>query len=122
MIGFGIVAVLGFLLSSGSIMVFYMSTFLHGMVSAGIMVLSPILTLKFYGQKDYERIYAKVAMGAPLASIILIPTYGFIYDATKSYFAVLVAMILLFVIALMSISAGWARRCTQEGCPRWKKS
>ncbi|MEG3005986.1 MAG: MFS transporter, partial [Oscillospiraceae bacterium] len=90
----------------------------HGLISSGIMVLAPILTIIFYGQKDYEKIYAKVSMGAPLASILLIPVYGFIYDLTKSYLAVLVILMVLLFVAVFSIALGWKKRCTADGCPR----
>ena len=117
MIGIGILAIIGFLFSRNSFIVFSLSTFLHGLVSSGIMVLAPILTLKFYGQTDYEKIFAKVSMGAPIASIILIPVYGFIYDMTRSYQVVLYGMICLLIIALLSITIGWKKRCTKAGCP-----
>ena len=117
----GIAAVIGFLVSAGGIYIFLVSAFLHGLVSAGIMVLSPILTIEFYGQHDYEKIYAKIAMGAPLASIILVPAYGFIYDITGGYFFVLIGMIVLLLAAMFCIGYGWKMRCTAEGCPTFRK-
>ena len=84
------------------------------------MVLAPILTLKFFGQCDYEKIYAKVSMGAPLASIILIPVYGFIYDITNDYLPVLIGMLFLLAVSLFSIVFGWKKRCTINGCPTWR--
>lgn len=122
MIGIGITAVSGFLLSQRSFVVFAVSTFLHGLVSSGIMVLAPILTLKFYGQSDYEKIFAKISMGAPIASIVLVPGYGFIYDLTDSYRAVLFGMICLLLLASLCITVGWKKRCTKEGCPQWRKN
>lgn len=116
-IGIGFVAIAGFLLSGSGFLIFSLSTFLHGLVSSSIMVLAPILTIKFYGQKDYEKIFAKVSMGAPIASIILIPAYGFIFDLTESYLVVLIGMICLLVIAVLCISIGWKNRCTHSGCP-----
>ena len=116
-IGIGFAAVAGFLFSGSGFLIFGLSTFLHGLISSAIMVLAPILTIKFYGQKDYEKIFAKVSMGAPIASIILIPAYGFIFDLTKSYLAVLAGMMCLLVIAVLCISFGWKNRCTQSGCP-----
>lgn len=112
MIGIGILSILGFFLSSYSFLLFGLSTFLHGLVSSSIMVLSPILTIKFYGQKDYEKIFAKVSMGAPIASVLLIPIYGFVYDVTKSYLIVLIGMICLLIIAALSITIGWKKRCS----------
>lgn len=112
MIGIGILSILGFFFSSYSFFLFALFTFLHGLVSSSIMVLSPILTIKFYGQKDYEKIFAKVSMGAPIASVILIPLYGFVYDVTKSYLIVLIGMICLLIIAALSINIGWKKRCS----------
>lgn len=117
----GLIAVFGFLFGGSSFLIFSLSTFLHGLTSSGIMVLAPILTLKFYGQKDYEKIYAKVSMGAPLASIVLIPVYGFIYDLLGNYLYVLLGMALLLLLAFFSIMAGWRKRCTAYGCPGWRK-
>ena len=120
-LGIGFLAMAGYLLSGSSLLLFRMSAFCQGLISAGIMVLSPILTLRFYGRKDYEKIFAKVSMGAPIASVILIPVYGFIYDMTNSYRFVLLLMIGLLSAALFCISAGWKYRCTQAGCPViWK--
>lgn len=119
-LGVGLVAILGFLLAGRGFALFALSTFLHGLTSSGIMVLAPILTLKFYGQQDYEKIYAKVSMGAPLASILLIPAYGFIYDHMGSYVPVLLGMLLLLLLALFSIAVGWKKRCTIDGCPGWR--
>lgn len=110
----GLLAISGFLISQESFTVFAVSTFLHGLVSSGIMVLAPILTLKFYGQSDYEKIFAKVSMGAPIASIVLVPGYGFIYDLTESYRAVLFGMICLLLLAALCITVGWKKRCTKE--------
>lgn len=109
-IAFGFLAIMGFSLSSLSFTIFSIATFLHGLATSGIMVLAPILTIKFFGQKDYEKIYAKISMGAPLASIILIPTYGYIYDIMKNYFFVLITMTVLLIVATFCIGIGWKKR------------
>lgn len=120
LIGIGMAAVVGLMLGGTGFLVFGVSTFLHGLVSSGIMVLAPILTLRFYGKQDYEKIFARISMGAPIASILLIPAYGFIYDMTESYGVVLAGMFLLLILALFCITMGWKKRCTQAGCPQWK--
>lgn len=120
LIGIGFAAVAGFFFSGMSYGIFSVSTFMHGLVSSGIMVLAPILTLKFFGRKDYEKIFAKVSMGAPIASIVLIPAYGFIYDKMHSYRAVLLGMGVLLAAAAFCIAFGWRRRCTENGCPGFK--
>lgn len=110
MIGIGILAMAGFFISGQGILIFYGAAFLHGLVSSGIMVLGPLLTLKFYGQKDYERIFAKVSMGAPLASIIFVPLYGFVYDRVNSYYPVLAGLLVLLGAAAAFISIGYKKR------------
>jgi len=114
-----IIAVGGFFISGANFALFGASSFVHGLVSSSIMILGPILTLEFYGQLDYEKIYAKVSMGAPLASILLIPAYGFIYDLMKNYTLVLIAMFGLLILAALCIAVGWRKRCTIDGCPGW---
>ena len=121
MIGVGMAAVAGFLFGGRGFGLFGAAAFLHGLTSAGIMVLAPILTIKFYGRQDYEKIYAKVSMGAPLASILLLPAYGYIYDWTKSYRAVLWGMLGLLFLAWFGIALGWKKRCTRDGCPTWRR-
>lgn len=107
----GFIAVMGFLFSGVSFILFGLSAFLHGLASSGIMVLAPILTLEFFGQQDYEKIYAKIAMGAPLASILLIPAYGFVYDELGNYFYVFLGMAVLLGTALLCITLSWKKRC-----------
>lgn len=118
-IALGIAAVVLFLISPGSFWLFSAAALMHGLVSASIMVLSPLLTIVFYGQKDYEKIYSKVAMGAPIASILLIPAYGFVYDLMNNYVPVLIGMIVLLLVAAVCIAAGWKNRCDENGCPTW---
>lgn len=118
-IALGIAAVVLFLISPGSFWLFSAAALMHGLVSASIMVLSPLLTIVFYGQKDYEKIYSKVAMGAPIASILLIPAYGFVYDLMNNYVPVLIGMIALLLVAAVCIAAGWKNRCDENGCPTW---
>lgn len=119
MIATGIITMVGFWFSENSIFLFFTAAFLHGLVSSGTIVLTPILTLEFYGERDYEKIFAKVSMGAPIASIALIPIYGYIYDFTKGYDMVLIFIVILLILAAVCISLGWKKRCTSKGCPTW---
>lgn len=109
LIGAGFAAIIGFFGSTFGFAVFGVSAFLYGILSSGVMVLSPILTIQFFGQRSYEQIYAKVSMGAPLASVLLIPAYGFIYDHLKNYNAVLITMTVLLAVSAVCISAGWKK-------------
>lgn len=106
-LGVWLAAILGFLFGGSHFMIFAVAVFLNGLVTPSVMVCAPILTLLFFGKENYEKIYAKVSMGAPLASIFLIPIYGFIYDATQRYLLVLFMLIGLLVLAGISIAYGW---------------
>lgn len=120
LIGVGALSVLGFLWGS-PYPVYAVSAFLYGAMVSGIAALSPALTLAFFGKTDYEKIYAKVSTGAPLAAILLMPAYGFLYDATGSYILVLIFLLVLLALAVPCILVGWRRRCTSQGCPAWRK-
>ena len=105
-LGLWLTAVAGFMLSGINGGVFAVSAFLNGLSVPGITVLAPILTMEFFGKQSYERIYARVSMGAPLASIFLVPLYGYLYDVTKSYAIVLGILVLLILCAGGAIAYG----------------
>lgn len=100
-----------FIISDKSFIIFSLAAFLHGLANSSIGVLSPILALKFYGKKDYEKIYSSVMVGAPLASIILVPAYGFIYDLFGGYYYVLIFLLFLMLVSILSIIFAWKSRC-----------
>lgn len=109
-LGLSLTAAVSFLFFAEDFWSFAVITFFHGLATSGIMVLAPVLALDFYGRKNYEQNYAKVSMGAPIASVLLVPAYGFSYDASGSYTIVLLGMICLLVIAFLGITAAWRKR------------
>lgn len=109
MIGIGIVAVVLFLIGANSLIVFALATFLHGLASSAIGVLAPLLTGTFFGSKDYEKLYSNIMVGSPLASIVLLPAYGFIYDMFGGYTIVFILLLVMMVIALISLLIGWKK-------------
>lgn len=113
-LGLWLLAVICFLFGGRHIMVFRIAAFLNGVAVPGVTILSPVLTLAFYDRANYEKVYAKVSMGAPLSSIFLVPIYGFIYDATQSYMVVLFILIGLLLLAGGSIAYGWRSKMRNE--------
>lgn len=109
-IGIWLAAVVGFLFGGSHFMIFMAAAFLNGLVTPSVMVTAPILTQIFFGKSDYEKIYAKVSTGVPLASIFLIPIYGFIYDMTGNYLIVLFILMILLLLAGASIAYGWKHK------------
>ncbi|MBP8855162.1 MAG: MFS transporter [Oscillospiraceae bacterium] len=99
-LGVGAVAICLFLFGGSGFVLFAVATFLHGLATSAIGVVAPLLTSGFFGSKDYEKLFSLVMTGSPLASIVLLPTYGFIYDRMASY-----RIVLLFILALLAIGA-----------------
>lgn len=94
-------AIILYALGGNYFMVFVSATFLHGLATSSIGVVAPLLTKKFFGNKDYEKLFSTVMIGSPLASIVLMPAYGYIYDMFGNY--QIVFIFLLIVLALAGI-------------------
>ena len=62
--------------------------------------LLPVATRKVFGSKDYGAIWGFIAMGASIGQFIGSPVFGYVYDATQSYYPALIAspVIMVFVI------------------------
>lgn len=105
-LGIGSAAIVLFFLSGNGMFVFIAATFLHGVATSSIGVVAPLLTKKFFGNRDYEKLFSSVMIGSPLASIVLMPAYGFIYDKFGSYTFVLIFLITALVLAAFGLLAG----------------
>lgn len=86
--------------------IFMLGSFLLGLGAIGIPVLGPLLAKSFFGDKDYEEIYSNVMMGPPLATILLLPLYGFLYDATGNYVMVIIIISVLTILGGICIIIG----------------
>lgn len=102
-VGIVLLSLVCLLLGSVGYTVLALGSFLLGLGSMGIPVLAPLLTKEYFGEKAYETIYSSVMVGPPLASIILLPLYGFIYDATSSYRMVFILLVILIIIGGCSL-------------------
>ncbi len=100
----GMLAVAMFFISNMGFVTFAAAAFMQGFTTSAINVLTPLLVIAIFGQKDYIRIFSSMMLSAPIASIILIPLYGFAYDAFGNYTFVLSFLIGLLLVGLISIS------------------
>lgn len=114
MIGIGFIGVILYLFCGSNLIFFAIGTFCYGLTSSSIGVLAPLLTSAFFGSRDYEKLFSFVMMGAPLASTLLLPAYGFIYDTFRNYNLVFVYLIFSLIVALMSLLIGWKYRFIQS--------
>ena len=60
--------------------------------------LGPLIVSSIFGYKDFGTIFGFMVTAINVASMVLVPVYGFVYDATKTYQYVLY-MILGFLVA-----------------------
>ncbi|MFQ6860258.1 MAG: MFS transporter [Beduini sp.] len=92
---------------NGSILIFAFASFLHGLASSSISVVGPLLTIEFFGQKDYPTIFPFVMTSLPLATIILLPAYGFIYDYFGNYNPVFIFLLGAVIISVFCLLIGY---------------
>jgi MFS family permease len=109
-VGIVIISILFLLFGTGSFVALATGSFLLGLTSIGVPVLAPLLTKELFGNKDYESIYADVMIGPPLATVVLLPLYGFLYDKTGNYFAVICIIGVIVLIGTLGFIFGWRKR------------
>lgn len=113
----GIAAMMAAILGGNQPLLFNISTAVFGFSSAAVGTMTPLLTATIFGQKEYSKIYATVAMGMAFAGVVAMPGYGFIYDALGSYIPVLwivSAMLLVCVFCIIAAFIGKKRLQKKE--------
>lgn len=80
----GFIALLGLIFFRTNLYMFFGSLFFYGCLSATLGVIGPLVLGTLFGQKEFGSIYGIVMMATGIGSMILIPAYGFIYDATAA--------------------------------------
>lgn len=89
---------------------FLAGCFLQGLAAMGIPVLAPLLTQELFGERDYEILYSNVMIGTPLATIILLPCYGFLYDMMGNYDLVFLLVASLILLGATSLKSAWKHK------------
>ncbi|SDD84099.1 Major Facilitator Superfamily protein [Bhargavaea beijingensis] len=96
--GSGVVAISMLLFSGSNTAIITFAVGLFGLISSSIGIVAPALTSTIFGKKAYSQIYSTASLGLAISSIVALPAYGFVYDATGSYISVLYALIVMLVI------------------------
>ncbi|RSK31867.1 MFS transporter [Bhargavaea beijingensis] len=96
--GSGVVAISMLLFSGSNTAIIAFAVGLFGLISSSIGIVAPALTSTIFGKKAYSQIYSTASLGLAISSIVALPAYGFVYDATGSYISVLYALIVMLVI------------------------
>ena len=90
---------LAFASTTFAILLVFACIFGFGAASGGVQ--APMLTARFFGQREYGAIYSKVQMAQSAAGLIAVVGLGAVVQATGSYLPAMVALIVLMVIAIV---------------------
>ncbi|WP_409367658.1 MFS transporter [Lysinibacillus sp. 38-6] len=93
---------------------------LFGFVSASIGTIAPAITSALFGNKDYSQIYSTVSIGLAVAGIIALPAYGYIFDFTGSYTAVLLIIIVMLIINILFVIMAFGNKKKMVANGLWK--
>lgn len=94
----GAIAISLLLFANNSTTIITVAVGTFGLVSSCIGIVAPALVSELFGKKAYSEIYSTASLGLAISSIIALPAYGFVYDATGSYTSVLYALIIMIII------------------------
>ena len=101
-----LISILGFgliLISKGSTAPLLAGGYLYGTIfSLGSLGLT-LLTRYLYGNEQYNKVYAKIAMMTSIGSAAFVTIIGALYDMTGSYQVPMVLGLLMEVVSLLLI-------------------
>ncbi|GKV56614.1 MFS transporter [Sporosarcina sp. NCCP-2222] len=106
----GAVTVSLLLFANNSTTVITVAVGIFGLVSSCIGIVAPALATDLFGKKAYSEIFSTASLGLAISSIIALPAYGFIYDATGSYTSVLYALLIMIVINIGCVFVAFANK------------
>ncbi len=94
----GVVGILLAFLSGSNVVLFYVGVAIFGIAFAALTVVSPMFVRQGFGTAHYTEIYSWVSSGIFVFSGIAPLLYARIYDATKSFTAAFILVIVLYAI------------------------
>lgn len=81
-------------------------TFLFGLGGSATGLQYPILTSKFFGQKEYSSILSKIQIAQSVSGLISIPVIGFVAQITGSYTPALLFLAVFVIVAMFAVVIG----------------
>lgn len=88
----------------------FIGAFLFGMMYATAVTVPPMVVRQVFGPKDMAQIYARVSMIGLLCGAAAMSMWGFIADATKSFYAgfyiCMALLVVAFVFVLFAVKMG----------------
>lgn len=80
---------------------------LLAVAGTGSTVLGAVLTSRYFGRKDYARIYSVIALGTQLGAAVSSPFLGYVYDRTGGYDTAWYALIGLEILVTLCLLASY---------------
>ncbi|MFC7679020.1 MFS transporter [Paenibacillus sp. GCM10028914] len=115
----GLVPVVMLITSASNPTIFSIAMVIFGFVVASIGTLGPLLTSALFGNKEYSQIYANIALGLAVASVVALPAYGYVFDAFHSYNPVLYAIAVMLVINIVLLIVAFNGKKKLEKAGEW---
>lgn len=112
-----IIAIVMIILAGKNALVLQGAVAMFGVVSASITIVGPALVGGLFGKRDYAQVYSTASLGLGISSIVAMPVYGFVYDATGTYIPVLWAIVVMLALTITCILVAFKAQAkmVQEG-------
>lgn len=113
----GIIAISLIIFTKDNTVVISAAVALFGLISASIGIVAPALVTALFGKRDYAQVYSNASMGLGISSIVALPAYGFIYDATGTYVPVLWLLVGMLAINIVCVLVAFnaQRKMVKDG-------
>lgn len=104
-LGLGVVGVALLLAGAGSVALLYVAAFAYGCFYGITNVMTPIITRRAFGDRDYPAIYARVSMAASVGSVVSGFIWGAAIEATGGYTVMFVGVMVVMTLTAISVLA-----------------
>lgn len=116
----GLVAVCLLLFAGTNSVMITLAVGLFGFISSSIGTLGPALTSSLFGNKEFSQIYSTASMGLAIASVVALPTYGYVFDFVGSYTPVLYALVIMLATNIVCVLVAFNGKKKLEKAGLWK--
>lgn len=114
-----IVAIFMIIFAGTNTVIMQVAVAMFGVVSASITIIGPALVSTLFGKRDYAQVYSNASLGLGISSIVALPVYGFVYDATGSYTPVLWAIVAMLAITIGCVRFAFTSQAKMVEAGKW---
>lgn len=114
-----VIAIVTIIFAGKNAFVLQAAVAMFGVVSASITIVGPALVGGLFGKRDYAQVYSTASLGLGISSIVAMPVYGFVYDATGTYIPVLWAIVGMLAITITCILVAFKAQAKMVKDGKW---